>query len=59
MGSLSTRLNTIRHRIDAACERVGRERNEVRLIAVSKTHPVETIRESIDAGCTIFGENKV
>jgi len=59
MGSLSTRLNTIRHRIDAACERVGRERSEVRLIAVSKTRPVKTIREAIDRGCTALGENRV
>ena len=59
MGSLSARLSTIRHCIDAACERAGRDRNEVNLIAVSKTHPVETIGEAIEAGCTVFGENKV
>jgi PLP dependent protein len=59
MGSLSTRLDTIQHRIDAACERVGRDRKDIKLIAVSKTHPVGTIREAIDAGCKVFGENKV
>jgi pyridoxal phosphate enzyme (YggS family) len=59
MGSLSTRLNLIRRRIDAACERAGRDHNDIKLIAVSKTHPAETIREAIGAGCAIFGENKV
>lgn len=59
MESLSTRLDTIQRRIDAACERVGRVRNAVMLIAVSKTHPASTIREAIDTGCKVFGENKV
>jgi pyridoxal phosphate enzyme (YggS family) len=31
----------------------------VKLIAVSKMHPANAIREAIDAGCTVFGENKV
>ena len=59
MESLRTRLNTIQHRIDAACGRVGRDSNGVKLIAVSKTHPVEAIGNAIDEGCSVFGENKV
>lgn len=42
-----------------ACARSGRNRKEVTLIAVSKTKPVELIREAMDAGADVFGENKV
>lgn len=46
-------------KIQAACERAGRNRNEVTLISVSKTKPVEMVREAYDLGVRIFGENKV
>ena len=46
-------------RIQAACDRAGRKREEVTLIAVSKTKPVETLQEAYDLGVRIFGENKV
>jgi PLP dependent protein len=52
-------LNSIRHRIHAACERAGRAPDSVTLLAVSKTHPPETIREAVDCGQLLFGENKV
>ena len=42
-----------------ACVRAGRDRSEVTLIAVSKTKPVEMIREAMEAGARVFGENKV
>ncbi len=45
-------------RVAAACERCGRKREEVTLIAVSKTKPVEMIQELIAAGVRDFGENK-
>ena len=43
----------------AACGRAGREESSVTLLAVSKTHPPETIRAAVDAGQIFFGENKV
>lgn len=46
-------------RVGEACARSGRNRQEVTLIAVSKTKPVELIREAMDAGADVFGENKV
>lgn len=46
-------------RVGEACARSGRNRKEVTLIAVSKTKPVELIREAMDAGADVFGENKV
>ena len=52
-------LNIIEKNIDAACSRSGRARKDVTLIAVSKTKPVEMLREAYDYGCRDFGENKV
>lgn len=52
-------LNLVEQKITAACQRVGRSRDEVTLIAVSKTKPVEMIREAMASGIVTFGENKV
>jgi PLP dependent protein len=46
-------------RIAAAAARAGRNAGEVTLIAVSKTHPAEAIRQAFDAGLRHFGENRV
>jgi pyridoxal phosphate enzyme (YggS family) len=56
---LAENLEQIEKRIHAACERVGRTRDSVMLLAVSKTHPPETIREATNLGLTFFGENKI
>ncbi|MCD8154850.1 MAG: YggS family pyridoxal phosphate-dependent enzyme [Clostridiales bacterium] len=45
--------------IEAACRRAGRDPEEVTLIAVSKTKPVEMLQEVYNAGARVFGENKV
>lgn len=52
-------LITVEEKIRKACERSGRNRDEVTLIAVSKTKPVEMIREAMDSHIVTFGENKV
>ncbi|HET8637417.1 MAG TPA: YggS family pyridoxal phosphate-dependent enzyme, partial [Acidobacteriaceae bacterium] len=57
--SFRDRLATIEDRIASACRRAGRQRESVRLMAVSKTHPAEAICEAIEAGLTLFGENRV
>lgn len=49
----------VKRRISEACQRCGRNEDEVTLIAVSKTKPVEDIREVYDAGQRVFGENRV
>lgn len=49
----------VESKIAAACARAGRAREEVTLIAVSKTKPVEMIQEIYDLGHREFGENKV
>ena len=56
---LKDNFKEVEARIQAACERAGRKREEVTLIAVSKTKPVQMLQEAYDLGNRIFGENKV
>ena len=57
--SFAENLKSIRQRIAAACVRAGRDENSVTLLAVSKTHPPETIQTAVDCGQLFFGENKI
>ena len=57
--SLAENLDLIQQRIRAGCERAGRAPDSVTLLAVSKTHPPETIREATGCGQLLFGENKI
>ncbi len=57
--SLADNLTLIQQRIRAACDRAGRDVNSVTLLAVSKTHPADTIKAATELGITLFGENKV
>jgi hypothetical protein len=65
MGSLSLQetiaanLVDVRNRLARACERAGRSPSSVRLVAISKTHPVDYVRAAVAAGQTRFGENRV
>ena len=52
-------LQEVEEKIAEACSRAGRDREEVTLIAVSKTKPVAMIEEAVDSGIISFGENKV
>ncbi len=56
---IRTRVETVRQRIAAACERVGRRPTEVTLVAVTKTVPTEAIQSAFAAGVRCFGENRV
>ena len=49
----------VEERIVAACHRGGRRREDVKLVAISKTHPPELIRAAYAAGIRDFGENRV
>jgi pyridoxal phosphate enzyme (YggS family) len=51
--------STILKRISHAAMRAGRAPDEIRLIAVTKTVSIERIREAVEAGLRIFGENRV
>ena len=57
--SLPDNLHLIQQRIRAACARAGRDENSVTLLAVSKSHPPESIRALAEAGQLFFGENKI
>ena len=59
MTDLNEILQGVRGKIAAACARVGRDPSEVEIIAVTKTHGAEVVKEAWDAGLTIVGENKV
>lgn len=59
MESAATLLAAVEERIARACRVARRERDEVMLVAVSKTHPVEAIVPLIEAGQRTFGENRV
>jgi hypothetical protein len=52
-------LEQIERAIADACRRAGRRREDVELMAVSKTYPAETIAEAAALGLTLFGENRV
>ena len=57
--TIADRLAGIRARMDAAARSAGRDPSSVRLIAVSKTFPIESVREAFQAGQRDFGENRV
>lgn len=57
--SLRERFEDVRVRVSTAAERSQRSADEVRVVAISKTHPAETIAAAIDLGLTDFGENRV
>ncbi len=54
---LKDNLQSVQQRVQNACDRSGRKREDVKLIAVSKTKPVEMIREIYEEGIRDFGEN--
>ena len=57
--SPSKRVINVRSRIEAAARDVGRNPQEVTLVAVSKTKSVEEIKSLIETGQRVFGENRV
>jgi pyridoxal phosphate enzyme (YggS family) len=59
MSNIKANIETVSERINAAVQRAGRNPDEITLVAVSKTHPVETVIEAYQAGLRHFGENRV
>lgn len=55
---MSTSYRTVRDQVDAACLEAGRDPGEVTLIAVSKFHGLDRIREAMAEGCVDFGESR-
>lgn len=56
---IGERRRKVLARIARAAERAGRDPSEVSLLAVTKSHPAETVRRAALAGMTLFGENRV
>jgi hypothetical protein len=59
LSTIADRLAGIRARIDAAARSAGRNPSSIRLVAVSKTFPIDAVREAYAAGQREFGENRV
>ena len=57
--SVAENIREVEAKIAAAAEKSGRKAEDVLLLAVSKTKPVELIGEAVQAGCVSLGENKV
>ena len=57
--TFAERLTAVERRISAACEAAGRPRDDVRLLAVSKTKPPEAVQEAASCGLRLFGENRI
>ncbi len=52
-------LKEVEENIQKACAKSGRSRQEITLIAVSKTKPIDMLKEAYEANIRVFGENKV
>jgi pyridoxal phosphate enzyme (YggS family) len=59
MEVIAGNLATVRARIEAAAGAAGRAADAVTLVAVSKTHPADSVRAALQAGQRVFGENRV
>ena len=59
MTSISENLERVREQIAQGAAKSGRSENEIELVAITKTHPAERIRDAVEAGQTLFGESRV
>ena len=59
MDQIAANLAAVRRRIEGAARAAGRPADAVTLVAVSKTHPADSVRAALQAGQRIFGENRV
>ena len=59
MMNIEANLNRVKNEIAQAAQVSGRKVTDIELIAVTKTHPTEIVREAVDAGQLVFGESKV
>ncbi len=59
MSSIAENLKRIREQIASAAAKSGRSADEIELVAITKTHPADKVREAIEAGQSLFGESRV
>ena len=58
MNPIQANLEEVNRRITEAAQKSGRERSDITLVAVTKTHPIEMMNTAIECGVTDIGENK-
>jgi pyridoxal phosphate enzyme (YggS family) len=56
---IGERLEHVRDQVGQAAGKAGRGADEIELVAITKTHPVEKVREALEAGQTVFGESRL
>ncbi len=56
---IAENLEHVRKQIAQAAAKAGRTAGEIELVAITKTHPAEKVREAVEAGQTLFGESRV
>jgi pyridoxal phosphate enzyme (YggS family) len=56
---IAARVELVEERIEAACRRSGRKREDIELMAVTKFHPPEAVKAAYKAGVRLFGESRV
>jgi pyridoxal phosphate enzyme (YggS family) len=59
VNSIAENLERVRQEIAHAAAKAGRKADDIKLVAITKTHPAEKVREAIEAGQTLFGESRV
>ena len=59
MVSIAENLERVREQITQAAAKAGRPVTEIELVAITKKHPAEKVREAVEAGHTLFGESRV
>jgi pyridoxal phosphate enzyme (YggS family) len=59
MNSVSQNLERVHEQIGHAAVKAGRAIEDIELVAITKTHPAEKVREAIEAGQSLFGESRV
>src|SRR3954447_25965953 len=59
MNSIAENLDSVREQIARAASNSGRSADDIELVAITKTHPAEKVREAVEAGQTLFGESRV
>src|SRR5438874_12010791 len=59
MTSIAENLERVREQVARAAAKVGRAASDVELVAITKTHPAEKVREAIEAGQNLFGESRI
>ena len=59
MVSIAKNLERVREQITQAAAKAGRPVNEIELVAITKKHPAEKVREAVEAGHALFGESRI